>query len=296
MASAAHELMLPGLFRYQTGTEFGRQWCYCPSHSFLYPLLLFQSDQALQSSLPACSQENFCHSSSCGSCFSNWKSFSLTPCLWSAKKEPSCSAFHCWFLWEGLQKPQVGCLSFLWGKRSSFNGSKKKKKEKQLGTFLCSLALCELKNLRILRLTVFWLSTVSQVSEQQRECLCLLLFAELHMRQSPYFRLLISLQRQCNLLLSTLRRDLIMPFKKSFLPNQARWEWPMSSIFVPCFIAQTSDHSCCNPVCKMCLEGTKTKQKSWVFFFTACRSKDLHAVLSPQSKCLCYVNSQQLRL
>lgn len=53
----------------------------------------------------------------------------LSPhCLWSAKKEPSCSAFHCWFLWEGLEKPQVGCLSFLWEKRSLFNWKKEKRK------------------------------------------------------------------------------------------------------------------------------------------------------------------------
>lgn len=77
--------------------------------------------------------------------------FLSPPCLWSAKKEPSCSAFHCWFLWEGLEKPQVGCLSFLWEKRSLFNW----KKETQLETFPCSLALCELKNLKIFMLTIF---------------------------------------------------------------------------------------------------------------------------------------------
>lgn len=166
--------------------------------------------------------------------------------------------------------------------------------------FFCSLTLCELKNLRIFTLTVSWASLCPLVglraAEGVPQCLCLLLIARLDKRRSLFFRLPISLQRQCSLLLSVLRRDLIVPFKRIFPPNQAKWEWPVSSIFMPCFIAQTSDCSCCNSVCKECLGGMKTKQKKKVIFFTACRSKGLHAVLLPQSKCLCYVNSQQLRL
>lgn len=127
-------------------------------------------------------------------------------------------------------------------------------------------------------LHTYHILSLSRVSEQQRECLCLLLITGLDMRQSLYFKLLISVQRQSYLLLSTLRRDLIMPFKRIFLPKQVKWEWPMSSIFMPCFTAQTSDRSCCNPVCKVRLEGMKTKQKKFgcFFFSTACRSKGLH--------------------
>lgn len=82
----------------------------------------------------------------------------------------------------------------------------------------------------------------------------------------PLFRASHLFAEECSLLLSTLKKDLIVPFKKIFLPNQAKGEWLMSSIFLPCFIAQTSDCSCCNTVYKVCLEGMKTKQKIWLFF------------------------------
>lgn len=49
----------------------------------------------------------------------------------------------------------------------------------------------------------------------------------------------------------------------------------MSSIFLPCFIAQTSDCSCCNAVYKVCLEGMKTKQKIWWSFFVCLQIKRL---------------------
>lgn len=81
-----------------------------PAHSCLFSL----PSHSLPSCVPACSLKNFCCVCSCDSCFSVWKFFLSLPCLQSAKKELSCSMFHCWALWEGTEKPQASCLPFPW--------------------------------------------------------------------------------------------------------------------------------------------------------------------------------------
>lgn len=151
-------------------------------------------------------------------------------------------------------------------------------------------SLCELKNLKISTLTVFWAFLCHLAALRAAEGVSLPITHRATHEAKPIFQASHLFAEECSLLLSTLKRDLIVPFKKIFLPNQAKWEWPMSSIFLPCFIAQTSDRSCCSTIYKVCLERMKTKQKIWwgsFFFFTAYRSKGLHAILSPQSKCLC---------
>lgn len=180
----------------------------------------------------------------------------------------------------------MGRFLFLREKRSLYNSGRgaggKGKKENELRTFYWSLALCELKNLKIFTLTIFWAFLCHLAALRAAEGVSLPIIHRATYEAKPIFQASHLFAEECSLLLSTLKRDLIVPFKKIFLLNQAKGEWPMSSIFLPCFIAQTSDRSCCNAVCKVCLEGMKTKQKIWwVFFFTACRSKGLHAVLSP---------------
>lgn len=143
--------------------------------------------------------KNYAVCCSCDSYFSVWKFFLSLPHLRSAK-ELSCSAFHCWALWEGMEKPQMG---FTLG--GVLNWKRERKRERQLEAVFCCCCFCWLVGFVLVcvsspsmnwRISKFspsprfeCLSALSHVSEQQRECPHLLLITQLYLGGSLYFRL-----------------------------------------------------------------------------------------------------------
>lgn len=103
-----HWLAFPGT---RQGRSLASSDAAAPSRPFLRPLWNFSLPRRYEKSLPACSQEN-CHNSSCNSCLSIWKSFSLAPL--SVKCQEGAQLFSTALLisLEKLREATSGLLSF----------------------------------------------------------------------------------------------------------------------------------------------------------------------------------------